>query len=296
MWGLLGLAILMALNPIIFALILLMISRPRPFQNLLAFWTGSLAMNLPALLIPLVVLHSTPAFASFAQNLATRVSVEGAAVSHIQIGVGVLGLSIAVVMLVRGWTSPSAREKAGRGEAQPPRQQGRHRLDARRAASASPPVVVTLSQGHGTSVAHLERRAATDVLAEPADDQVAESVPALRRMGSRARNAWENGALWVAFLLGMGCVAGPYVVLLVDTTIVASGAPIATQFVGAIMFLFVMLLPVEVTIISHLLAPARTEAVLRPVHDWARVHRRQILMTMFAVVGVWQVTKGMGII
>ena len=49
----LALAVLVALNPVLLAFTLLVISRPRTVPNLLAFWLGSLMVNVPAFLIAL---------------------------------------------------------------------------------------------------------------------------------------------------------------------------------------------------------------------------------------------------
>jgi hypothetical protein len=89
---------------------------------------------------------------------------------------------------------------------------------------------------------------------------------------------------------------GPPLVLLVDTTIVASGAAIGTQVSAAIAFVVGMLAVFEITLVSYLAAPAKTQAVLRPLHDWALAHRRQVLAAIFAVVGLFQLAKGMGIV
>ncbi|WP_454231824.1 GAP family protein [Mycolicibacterium fortuitum] len=61
MWGpLLLLALLFTVNPVRLGIILLVLSRPRPMQNLLVYWIGILVVGLAYLLIPLVLLHSTP--------------------------------------------------------------------------------------------------------------------------------------------------------------------------------------------------------------------------------------------
>jgi len=263
MWGLLGLALLVAVNPVLIGIILLMISRPRPIQNLLVFWVGSMTVNLLIMLIPLIVLHSTPAFAGFAQDMATRTTVQGAIISYIQIGVGVLGLSVAALMTIR--------------------------LLAHR------PVNVP-KRGGDTSVLVLDSDTPTATSGSPSQDDGAEYYSIIRRLGGRARTAWSSGSLWVAFSMGMCWTAGPYVVLLVDTTIVASGAGIATQLIAAIAFVIAMLAVVEITLLCHLVAPSKTEAVLRPLHDWARAHPRQILIAMFTIVGFWLVAKGTGTI
>ena len=66
------LALLATLNPLRLGIVLLVISRPRPVQNLLAYWVGCLTVSVFYLLIPLMVLHFTPTFNSFTQIWATR--------------------------------------------------------------------------------------------------------------------------------------------------------------------------------------------------------------------------------
>ncbi|HEX9831517.1 MAG TPA: GAP family protein, partial [Mycobacterium sp.] len=57
MWGsLLGLALLISLNPLLLGMILLVISRPRPVQNLFVYWLGAMLVNLPLFLVPLTLL------------------------------------------------------------------------------------------------------------------------------------------------------------------------------------------------------------------------------------------------
>ena len=58
------LALLITLHPVRLGVILLMISRPRPLQNLFAYWAGCAIAGLYSLLLPLVVLHVTPMFDS----------------------------------------------------------------------------------------------------------------------------------------------------------------------------------------------------------------------------------------
>ena len=263
-WGsLLGLAFLFALNPVLLGLILLVISRPRPVQNLLACWVGCLITNVPALLVPLMVLHVTPMFRSTAHDLASPAT--SSTVRHIQLGMGVLVLSIAALMTVRFW--------------------------ARRRAQLPTP-------GGNTSTLVLDSNTPT-AISRPqgrAQDAATEGGSAIRRLLGRVNNAWENGSLWVALVIGMGFLPAPPLVLLADTTIVASGAAIGTQVSAAIAFVVGMFAVFEITLVSYLAAPAQTLAVLRPLHDWALAHRRQVLVAIFAVVGFFQVAKGMGIV
>ena len=120
-WGsVLGLALLVALDPVRLGLILLVISRPRPVQNLLAYWVGCLIANVPYMLVPLTLLHVTPMFRSFAHDLAAPATSASSTVRHIQIGIGVLALSIAALMTVRFWAaSAGAAADTGRQHVDP---------------------------------------------------------------------------------------------------------------------------------------------------------------------------------
>src|SRR6202012_4495139 len=96
-WGsLLALAFMTALNPVRLGITLLVISRPRPVPNLLAYWLGCLTGCVPAVVVPLTLLHVTPMFKSWADGL-----TKSSAVRHIQLGMGALVLSIAVLITVR---------------------------------------------------------------------------------------------------------------------------------------------------------------------------------------------------
>src|SRR6201992_3098568 len=83
-WGsVLGLACLLAINPGLLALILLVISRPRPLQNLAVCWVGCLITNVPFVLVPLLIMHVMPVFRSTAQHLATAGPDSGARPLHL---------------------------------------------------------------------------------------------------------------------------------------------------------------------------------------------------------------------
>jgi hypothetical protein len=102
--------------------------------------------------------------------------------------------------------------------------------------------------------------------------------------------------LWVALVFGMAYLPPPPLVFLVDTIVVGSGTAIGTQVVAVIAFIFVMLAVFEIVLFSYLVAPASTQAVLRPVHEWALVHRQHVLIVLFAGVGVWSLLIGVGIV
>jgi hypothetical protein len=263
MWGaVLGLAFMAALNPVRLGLTLLVISPPRPVQKLLAFWVGCLIGCIPCVVVPLTLLHVTPMFTSFAEDFAASSTAR-----HIRIGIGVLALSIAALVTVRSLTRRRQR-------AHLPTPDGSTStlvLD-----SNTPPVISRL----------LGR----------AQDGPTEGGSAIRRLLGRARNAWENGSVWVALMIGFGFGgADPNVGLLLLGIIVASGAPIGTQVSATIAFVVAMLAVVEITLASYLATPAKTQVVLQLLHNWTWAHRRKILVVTCTVGGAWMVVaNGMG--
>jgi Sap, sulfolipid-1-addressing protein len=266
MWSsVLLMALLVSLDPVRFAFILLIVSRPRPVQNLLAYWIGCVIACVSILLVPLMVLHFTPTFTSFNHDLAVPSTTASSTVQYIQIGVGVLALVIAALMAVR----VSARRRAPLP------------------AAGGNTSTLVLDPDTPTATSRLQSRAL---------DAATESESAILRLPGRIRNAWENGSLWVAFVIGLLSGPPPSPLLFVLTTIATGSAVIGTQVSAVIAFVIVMLAVVEIILVSYLAAPAKTEAVLQRVHDWVQPYRRQIVAGIFALAGVMLVAKGMAII
>jgi len=265
MWGsLLALALVGMFNPVRLAATLLVSSQPRPRHNLVAYWVGSLNMGIPALVVPLIVLHFTPAFRSFAHDWATPGS--SSTVRYIQLGLGVLALSSAALI-----TAGSLAR--------------RRQLARSAAARDNTPVLV------------LDSKAPPAISSQPlpAHDAVSEGVPAVRRLLGRAQDAWEKGSLWVSWAIGLLMGPAPDVVLFALAIIVASGAAIGTQVIGAIAYVIGVLGVVEIILVSYLITPAKTQAALRLLHGWTSAHRRKLLVAILAVVGLSMLAHGLGI-
>jgi hypothetical protein len=264
MWGsLLVLALFITIHPLRLGVILLVTSRRRPMQNLLAYWVGCATVGLLMLLIPLITLHVTSMFASLTKEWANPAPTT----RRLQIGMGVLALSIAALMAVRLAA----------------RQRGRHSAHLQ-------------TPGGNTSTLALDSNIPTAIsrLLGPAQHTAMEGGSAIRRLLSRARNAWENGSLWVAFVIGIAMAPQFDLALFVIATIVASGAGIGMQVSAGIAFIVGMLAVEEIILVSNLAAPAKTQATLRRLQNWALAHRRKLLVAIFAVVGVTLVAQGMG--
>lgn len=264
MWSeVLGLAFLVSLNPMLLGFTLLVISRPRPVQNLLVFWVGALLVNVPSFLGALMVMHWVPSFASFAQDLATPDA--GSSIKPFQLGTGVFALVVAGIMALRLWVRRRAPEPAPVGA----------RGDSSLLVEDPKPPVDSPPSWIRNTVARVRST--------------------IGRLLHRAHEEWDNGALWVALVFGMAYMPPPPLVLLVDTLIVGSGVAVVTQVIAAVAFIFAMLAVFEIVLFSYVVAPVKTQAVLRPVHDWSLAHRQHILLVLFAVVGLWELLIGFGI-
>jgi hypothetical protein len=254
MWSqVLGLALLVSLNPMLLGFILLVISRPRPVQNLLAFWVGCLSVNLPAFLGCLLIAHLIPSFSSFATDIATP--DPGSSIKPFQLGSGLFALAVAVLMATRMVIRRRTREPVAVG------------------ATGAEPLVEEQPETNARSLFHRGKAL-------------------VQRVMKRGGEAWDGGALWVAFLLGVAYLPPPPLLLMVVTIVVGSGVAVGTQVIAMLAFVFAMLLIFEIVLASYVIAPRRTQAVLRPVHDWALAHRQAVLLVLFVVVGLWMVYTG----
>ncbi len=266
MWGtLLVLALLLTVNPVRLGIMLLVLSRPRPMPNLFAYWVGTLLAGLGYLIVPLILLHSTPTLASFARRF---VQSEPDPVGQaVMIGLGALLLVLGAVIATRSL----AKVSGGGGTTS-----GRHA-----AANTSD---VTFDPSTLPIVSRLTRP-------EPADS--APGTTRTRRTLSRATEAWQNGSPWIAFAIGLMVMPADGV-LLALAVIVASGAPIGMQLGAAIVFVFIVLAVEELLLVSNLVVPDKTQAALRRLHDWAVAHHRKFMAAILGVVGISLIIQGMG--
>jgi hypothetical protein len=255
------LALPIALDPVRLGVNLLLISRPRPAQNLLVYWIGCVSASFVLLLVPLLVLHFTPLFSSFAHDLANPATTASSTVRRVEIFLGVLVLAIAALMAVRFVTRRRARDAKT--------------TTAVADSDASSPISRLLKRGQ---------------------DAPAEGASATQRLLRRAHRAWESGALWVAFVIGFWAGPNPSLVMFSLATILASGAVIGAQIGAAVVFVVVSLAVVEIVLISNLLAPTKTQAALRLVHDWVGGYRTPILVAILTLVGFAFVAQGTGIL
>ena len=97
---------------------------------------------------------------------------------------------------------------------------------------------------------------------------VVPSAPgAWSRLTTRAGVAMQGGSLWVAFVAG-AWLATPLQFIAALAAILASGASAGTQVVALVVYHVVALAFAEIPLVSALVAPDHTQAVMLRVHDW----------------------------
>jgi hypothetical protein len=265
MWStLLGLALFIALNPVLLGLTLLMVSRRMPVQNLLAFWAGALTVNIPVFLVPLALLHLTPEFASFADGLVAANAESDSSIKPVPLATAVVLLSAAA------WVATRNRVR---------------RRELQRVGSSRPPP--------GRDVNPNEDGAGRMRRPQAAVNRAAKR---LQEVHGRLMQAWESGSWRISYVVGMLYLPTLSLVLLIDTMIVTSGAAIGEQIVAAIVFILVFLLVLEFTLLGCILMPDRIERALRPLHEWAGKHIRRILFVALTIAGFWQLVHGLGVL
>lgn len=257
------LALPIALDPVRLGVSLLLVSRPRPAQNLLVYWIGCVSASIVLLLVPLLVLHFTPTFSSFVHDLANPATTASSTVRLVEVVVGVLILVVAALMAVRFVMRRRAQPTAGDSKRSIPVED----------SDAASPVSLLLKRGR---------------------DAPAEGGSLIQRLLGRAHKAWESGSLWVALVIGFWAGPNPSLVVFSLATILASGAAIGAQIAAALAFIVVSLAVVEIVLASNLVAPTKTQAALRRVHDWVGGYRQQILVAILTLVGIAFVVQGAG--
>jgi hypothetical protein len=110
MWSSMAvLALPIALDPVRLGFNLLLISRPRPTQNLFVYWVTCAAADVLLLLVPILTLQFTPMFSSVVQDLARPATSASSAVRYAEVAAGVLVLLTAAWLAVRFLTRQRAQ-------------------------------------------------------------------------------------------------------------------------------------------------------------------------------------------
>ena len=125
------LSLLVAMDPVRIGIMALLISRPRPILNLLAFWLGGMAAGIATALVVLLFLRDL----TLSVMRVVLSAISSPTVAYIQVGIGVLTVWIAALVAARFWARRRAVPVTG-GEPsalllEPNTPTGRRRLSIR---------------------------------------------------------------------------------------------------------------------------------------------------------------------
>jgi hypothetical protein len=246
MWGaVLLFAIAAAQDPVRIGIMVLLISRPRPLSNLLAYWFGLMATGFGAALAALFLLRD---FLVPVVRLTHSIASQPA-VPPIQLALGVLAISVAGVL-----AAPRSVRRA-----------------AYALTPAGDPIAPTI---------------------EPTKTPTVLSRVALPRLSWTA--VLEGRSLGMPFVAGL-CTStqllefwGAMLVIL------ASGVAAGTQVAAALVFTLVAYIITEIPLVTYLVSPAKTQAIVMGMHGWLRAHRRPIFAWAMGAVGAMMIAKGVG--
>ncbi len=93
------LSLLVAMDPVRIGIMALLISRPRPILNLLAFWLGGMAAGIATALVVLLFLRDL----TLSVMRVVLSALSSPTVAYIQVGIGVLAVWIAALIAARFW-------------------------------------------------------------------------------------------------------------------------------------------------------------------------------------------------
>ena len=116
---------------------------------------------------------------------------------------------------------------------------------------------------------------------------------ATSRLVAGVRRLLDGGKLRVGFMAGRNQTTPWVVYLMALSVIVASGAAVGSRlYVGAACIVAILTFA-QLPVVCYILNPKQTQAIVVPVHNWVRAHRRGILAVGAGVLGVIVVTSGM---
>jgi hypothetical protein len=120
------------------------------------------------------------------------------------------------------------------------------------------------------------------------------TVPGRLSLSSMLKSLLEGRSLGMAFIAGL-CTSTQIIECgAAMIAILASRAGAGTQVCSALMFTLVAFAIVEIPLVSCLVSPAKTQAVVMWLHEWLRAHRGPIFVFVLGLVGVWMMVSGMG--
>ena len=140
----------------------------------------------------------------------------------------------------------------------------------------------------------MRKSRAEDMVPADAGAQDPDQTPnrALARVSNRARGLMQSSSPWIAGVSGLGIALPSVDYLAAMAVIIASGESAAVQVAALVSFNVVAFGLIELPLISYLIAPARTLAVMTSLNVWIRTRTRRDVAILLVAAGIFMLTLG----
>ena len=102
----------------------------------------------------------------------------------------------------------------------------------------------------------------------------------------------KSDLIWPVFVAGAASAIPPIDGVAMLAVIMASRADLGTQFTAFIVFTVLMLSIIELPLVSYLLWPQKTVALVQHVQTWLHAHLRRIMEVLLGMAGITALIQG----
>jgi hypothetical protein len=111
-------------------------------------------------------------------------------------------------------------------------------------------------------------------------------------LAARTHDMLKSDYIWPVFVAGAASAIPPIEGVAVLAVIMASRADLGTQLSAFLVFTLLLLSIIEIPLVSYLVRPEKTLAVIQQIQGWIQAHLRQIMHGIMTMGGLSAVVQG----
>jgi len=111
-------------------------------------------------------------------------------------------------------------------------------------------------------------------------------------LAARTHDMLNSDYIWPVFVAGAASAIPPIEGVAVLAVIMASKADLGTQLSAFVVFTILLLSIIEIPLVSYVVRPQKTLAVIEQIQSWIHAHLRQIMHGILTMGGVSAVVQG----
>jgi len=109
---------------------------------------------------------------------------------------------------------------------------------------------------------------------------------------ARTHDMLKSDLVWPVFVAGAASAIPPIDGVAMLAVIMASRADLGTQFSAFLVFTVLMLSIIELPLVSYLVWPQKTVALVQLVQTWIHAHLRRIMEALLGMAGITALVQG----